>query len=238
MKTDEQLIKESILLRGVDSATVFRFVKLIATPFNKWPAYKQGVIDADGNTLKKAKERTTSAEKSSFTMFHRLVRNIKKMISSLPFGRSVLVNFAAALFLIREYKENPYGENLQERFEEFWNLNKDFLNEAYFVYNNQLLREEVGTTTTAVQTYDKPIQKKDDDDEEEYFMNSRVFKVNTEQYMKSRYGKPKYTKYEKYVGSDERGMRIREYGRRNKKSGIILKDETTGAMLWLRKPST
>ena len=236
--TDEQLIRESILKRGIDATTVFRFVKLLSTPFQRWPAYKTGVIDKDGNTIKSASERVTPQEKSSFTMFHRLVRNVKKLVTKLPAGRSFLVNFAAALFLIREYKENPYGHDLQERFEDFWENNREFINEAYFEYNSQLLSEEVGTTTTAVQIVDKPMKKKKDDDElEEYFMGSRVFSVNTESFMKSRYGKKKYTKYERYVGSDENGMKIREYGRSNPKSGIILKDSTTGTMLFLRRPS-
>lgn len=231
---DELLISEGLVKRAVDASTVFRFVKLLSTPFNQWPAYKTGVIDEEGNTIKRKADRKTEEEKSSFTMFHRLVRNIKRLISKVPFGNSVLANFAAALFLIREYQENPRGEKLQERFEGFWNDNKEFINESYHVYQNQLLSEEVAMSTGAVQVYDKPIAN----DDEEHFMGSRVFPVDTDRFMKSRYGKKKFTRYERYVGSDDIGLKIRDYGRSYPKRGIILKDSKNGTMLWLRKPNT
>lgn len=236
--TDEQLIAESIIKRGVDATTVFRFVKLLSTDFSKWAAYETGVIDDEGNTLKKSKDRKTPEEKSSFTMFHRLVRNIKRLVAKVPFGKTLLGNFAAALFLIREYAENPYGENLEERFNQYMEENKDFLNESFFVYYDQITGLSESTTTGAVQGYDKPLGTKDDE-EEEHFMGSRVFRVPSESYMKSRFGKvKKYGKYSMYVGSDETGLKIREYGRKCPKKGIILKDDTTGCMLWLRKPGS
>ena len=41
-------------------------------------------------------------------------------------------------------------------------------------------------------------------------------------------------RYEKYVGNDDTGELIRQYGRNNPKAPIILKNSQTGAMLYLR----
>ena len=46
--------------------------------------------------------------------------------------------------------------------------------------------------------------------------------------------KRKYAKYEEYVGADEVGQQIREYGNSNYGKPIIVQDEITGAMMYLR----
>jgi hypothetical protein len=61
-----------------------------------------------------------------------------------------------------------------------------------------------------------------------------VFVVDTERFNKARIGKKKYVKYEKYVGNDEVGNAIRDYGRKYPKKPIIIQDELTGAMTFLR----
>tara|TARA_B100001094_G_scaffold150091_1_gene145253 strand:- start:2491 stop:3084 length:594 start_codon:yes stop_codon:yes gene_type:complete len=91
------LIRES-LKAIADFAYAIRFLKLLVTPFEKTDAFKLGVIDAKGKVLKKGKERKTREEKDSYTVFHRLVFNLKKII---PLGK--LGSYASALFLIREH---------------------------------------------------------------------------------------------------------------------------------------
>tara|TARA_Y100000033_G_C2734745_1_gene105299 strand:- start:501 stop:1004 length:504 start_codon:yes stop_codon:yes gene_type:complete len=68
------------------------------------PAYELGIIDDNGKVLKKPK---TSEEKASFTVFHRLVFNIKRLLSKLPFGKTKLASYATALFLIKEHTGIP-----------------------------------------------------------------------------------------------------------------------------------
>jgi hypothetical protein len=70
---------------------------------------------------------------------------------------------------------------------------------------------------------------------EETFAGHKVFKVKSEYYHRCRMGKRKFLRYEKYVGNDEFGEEIRKYGRKNHKAGIIVQDETTGAMVYLRR---
>ena len=42
--------------RAIDLIITYRVVKLLVTPFEKQPAFKAGIIDADGKVLRKFKE--------------------------------------------------------------------------------------------------------------------------------------------------------------------------------------
>ena len=66
------------------------------------------------------------------------------------------------------------------------------------------------------------------------FAGSECFEVNPDVFERSRWGKRKYTRYEKYVGNDEIGQAIREYGRKFPTRPLILKNNVTGAMLYLK----
>jgi len=70
------------------------------------------------------------------------------------------------------------------------------------------------------------------------FANNDVFVVDTKRYLKSRFGKKKYRRYDECVGDDEIGCAIREYGLKYPNRPIIIEDETTGAMLFLRYGKT
>lgn len=92
-----------IIQRGADLFYTFRFIKLLVTQWVNTDAYKLGIIDAQGNPLKKVSELSTDEEKSSYTMFHRLVYNIKRIIQKTPLvGQTRLASWAAALWLIKE----------------------------------------------------------------------------------------------------------------------------------------
>ena len=68
----------------------------------------------------------------------------------------------------------------------------------------------------------------------EKFAGAEVFTVDPNVFMKARFGKKKYAKYENYVGNDGVGEEIRQYGRANPSKPIIIKDSLTGAMLYLK----
>lgn len=93
----------SILSRAADLGYAFRFLKLLTTPWEKLEAYKLGIVDKRGRNLKKAKELKTSEEKSAYTIFHRLVFNVKRLLQLIPGGKSKIASYAAALFLIKEH---------------------------------------------------------------------------------------------------------------------------------------
>ena len=99
--------------RAVDLFVTYRFLKLLVTPWQKQEAYKLGIIDNKGKALKKARDLATEEERSSFSLLHRLVFNVKRIFGKVPGLRTQLGTYAAALFLLKEhYKiENlPEGE--------------------------------------------------------------------------------------------------------------------------------
>ena len=92
-----------IISRTGDLFYAFRFLKLLVTPFEKTKAFELGIIDKDGVVLKKGAERSTPEEKSAYTVFHRLVFNLKRIMAKAPGGKSVIARYGAALFLIKEH---------------------------------------------------------------------------------------------------------------------------------------
>ena len=100
----------------IDLWYVYQFIKRLATPFEEWDAYKTGVIDEDGNILKRSKERRMVAERDSFTKFDLLVLKLKKLMEKIPGGKSKLASYAASLWFIKEHNEN--GRTVVELLEE------------------------------------------------------------------------------------------------------------------------
>lgn len=92
----------SVISRTGDLFYAYRFIKLLVTDWDKTEAYKLGIVDEDGKVLKKSSQLKTSDEKSAYTVFHRLVFNIKRLLNKLPFGKTKLASWATALFLIKE----------------------------------------------------------------------------------------------------------------------------------------
>jgi hypothetical protein len=68
---------------------------------------------------------------------------------------------------------------------------------------------------------------------DETFAGADVFNVPTDKFMNSRFGKNRYHQYARYVGKDAVGESIRQHGRSSRKRDIVLKDQATGAMVWL-----
>lgn len=123
----------------VDLFLVYQFIKRLATPFDKWEAYKQGVIDEKGNILKKGKQRNTRAEQESFGKFDLLVLKLKKLLAKVPGGSSRLASYAAALFLIKEWKhfsedslltESVTEEQIDESINSFYKRYSYYINLA------------------------------------------------------------------------------------------------------------
>ena len=88
----------------VDLFLVYQFIRRLATPFEKWDAYKEGIIDKNGKVLIKSKNFTTKKQRAAWRIFDRMIANLKKLLAKVPGGSSKLASYAAALFLIKEYK--------------------------------------------------------------------------------------------------------------------------------------
>ena len=131
-----------IISRAGDLFYAFRFLKLLVTPFEKTPAFELGIIDKDGKVLKKAAERQSPEEKSAYTVFHRLVFNIKRLLAKVPGGKSVIGRYGAALFLIKEHtgmSEKAIIKALEKYLETDLNSNQLDENAWYQDYEDRLM---------------------------------------------------------------------------------------------------
>ena len=100
--------------RGIDLLITYRIIKLLVTPFDKQEAFKYGIIDNKGKVLRKFSTITDSKEKRSYTILHRFVFNLKRILQKVGLGGR-LGTFAVALAtLIRENKEFEQHQKLIE----------------------------------------------------------------------------------------------------------------------------
>ena len=89
----------ALLQRAVDVYYTFRFLRQLVTPWNETKAFKLGLVDENGKVLRKA---VTPEERDAYTLFFRLVYNIKRLLNKVPGGKTKLASYIAALWLIKE----------------------------------------------------------------------------------------------------------------------------------------
>ena len=89
--------------RAVDLFVAYRFLRILTTPWEDQEAFGHGIIDADGKLLKKANQLKSEAEKSSFTLLHRLIFNLKRILHKIPGVRTKIGTYATALYLLKQH---------------------------------------------------------------------------------------------------------------------------------------
>ena len=100
--------------RGVDLLITYRIMKLLVTPFDKQEAFKYGIIDKKGKVLRKWSTINKTQEKRSYTILHRFIFNLKRILQKAGLGGK-LGTFAVALAtLIREHQEFEEHQKLIE----------------------------------------------------------------------------------------------------------------------------
>src|SRR6056300_791594 len=120
--------------RAVDLVITYRVIKLLVTPFEQQEAFRLGIIDKDGNVLKKYRTLKSTKEKKAYTILHRFVFNLKRVLKKVGLGGR-LGSFAVALALmIRENKEYLKHKTLIEqtviKYLKNTNQYEDMLNEC------------------------------------------------------------------------------------------------------------
>ena len=88
--------------RAFDTFVTYKIISTLVTDWEDMPAFEHGIIDNKGKLLKKTSQLKTKDEKEAFTLFHRLIFNLKRLIQKLPGGSYKLASYAAGLFLIKE----------------------------------------------------------------------------------------------------------------------------------------
>ena len=176
----------SILSRAADLGYAFRFLKLLTTPWNKLKAYELGIVDENGKNLKRAKELKTKEEKSAYTIFHRLVFNIKRLLGKIPGGKSTLASYAAALYLIKEHtgmSEEKIEEIITKVLED--NLETDLTESQWFIKGDTLnpgiycLTKDVVSMNTGEAIAKKNSKIRVEEHTEPYssFLGNNIYKV-------------------------------------------------------------
>ena len=88
---------------ALDTVIGIRLVKLLSTPIEKTKAFTMGIIDKNGT---KIKNPSTSQERNEYTFLNRFVFKVQKaLMKSNDRNARRLLSFAAAIALLREYKE-------------------------------------------------------------------------------------------------------------------------------------
>jgi len=109
-------------------------------------------------------------------------------------------------------------------------------------YDAESVEEEISTTTSSVGTLTDPVErgvtpkKKKRKCEIEKFIGSRVFEVSNDEYCRCLKGRNKYERWNKYFDTESvSGSSIKKYSHKHPNNPIIIKDEKTGEMMFLRR---
>lgn len=132
--------------RIIDGVVAYKVLRMLVTNFTDTEAFKLGIIDAKGNTLKKTNQFSTDAERNAFTYLTRLVFNMKKLINKIG-GENKLKSMAAAIWLIREnyHSGSKTTSGLEARYKKLMETNVHLVEEEILV--GRFLKEEGGAPT-------------------------------------------------------------------------------------------
>ena len=123
--------------RAIDLLITYRVIKLLVTPWEKQDAYKYGIIDDNGKVLKKSKDLKTGKERDSYTLLHKFVFNLKRLINIIPGGKSKLGTYAAALGLLLKEQKDINAIELEK------SLYKHLVDNRLVIYGDDI-KEDVG----------------------------------------------------------------------------------------------
>ena len=202
----------------------YQFIKLLTTPWDETEAFKNGVVDKNGVQLKKTNQLKTSSEKKSFTIFHKIAFNLRRILSKFPGGKSRIASYAAAIALL---KENRYGLR-EEDIDLLQELLMDHINILEEQRYKGLLTEEianaVGDGSNLGNFINNPYN----------FAGMKIFKIDRDSYAKFMRGKKKYSRWDNFIRQED-AIHIRKYIKNNPKKRIVLQDSDSGSMIILHR---
>lgn len=137
--------------RFIDSVIALRILRLLTQPFNETDAYKLGIIDEKGKELKRMAQLNTVKERDAYTILHRMVFRLKKIIEKVPIENKKLSSYAAALALVKEQValnkepidlESQFIDKLNTNLEEETRLVLEYSKNNYTLTFKQFMDEE------------------------------------------------------------------------------------------------
>lgn len=144
-----------------DFLYAIRLLTILQTDWINQEAYKHKIIDGTGNTLRKYAELKSKEERDSFTYFHRIVFNLKRMLEKVPGADSKLGKLLVTARLLREGEscdDKDQENDLDEFLAEFDSLIIELCEE---VPTN--VSGDIAATITTKTPSDKKVLRRDDE---------------------------------------------------------------------------
>ena len=136
----------------LDRQYALKILKMLATDFKDMDAYKKGIIDKDGNVLKKSYQLKTQDEKKAYTYLDRLVVILKKQMkqNEKRGDYNLTKALSPALWLVREQLQSGSRAtmNIEGKYQSLYNLNITLAEEEILV--NKFIAEEIGAAVGGV----------------------------------------------------------------------------------------
>jgi len=127
--------------RFVDSVIAYRILKMLTTPFEDTDAFRLGIIDRNGKELMRMQDLNTVEEKDAYSILHRMIFRLKRIVEKVPLENKKLASFAAALALIKEHTNTTIEPiNLESQYLD--KLNTDLTEDIKFIekyYSNKYI---------------------------------------------------------------------------------------------------
>jgi len=212
----------------IDGFISYRFLRILTRPWHKQDAFKHGIIDKNGVALRKSKDLNKTVEKDSYTLLHRLIFNLKRLLGKIPGGKSQIASYVAAFALIREseFDENTsrilklclieYVNSIEFKKVDELLLTEEFANSIGPMSSGGEISNFAGLGKT-------PPSK---------FGGFSVYPVTFNTYVKLMKGKKKYARWKNYMSSEE-AKDVRKYIKSNPKKNVVIQDDTYGSMMIL-----
>jgi hypothetical protein len=164
--------------RVTDLFASYRFIKLLVTDFKKLPGYKLGIFDENGNRkvnpeTGKPDKLESSKEKNAYTVFHKLVFNIRRILKKIPLIGTTLGSYATALYLLKDtFKESADLENVF----------LDYLHENHNIKSNLIESNEIQTLSKGTYKLKNDVMYKTEQNDYEYIQNeSLVYNIENQE---------------------------------------------------------
>lgn len=120
--------------RFIDSIIAYRILRMLTTPFEETEAFRLGIVDNRGKELKKMRQLNTVDERDAYSILHRMIFRLKRIVEKVPLENKKLVSFAAALSLIKEHaNDDSEPMNLESLYLD--RLNYDLTEDLNFIKN-------------------------------------------------------------------------------------------------------
>ena len=221
--------------RLVDNLITLRMLRLFTVKYEETDAYKLGIINDKGEQLIKMRNFVRREQSDAYTLLHRLVFRLRGLIEKIPFVKSRLANYAAALILIREkiVKEEEFFETDDVLLEK---LDHAEHRPGFYLAEQEIRKhwEDAAANATGSAVAGKG-EDSDTDVVKKKKRKTAVFRVTPEVFKRFSKGKKKFERWSKYLNTeDDAEASIYSFARKNPDGMIILQCDETGAQKGIR----